>query len=113
MQIPKRKPIRHRKLLDLAHRVNHCQFRLNPCTGYMIDGCVPAHSNAYDHGHGKGQKADDDQHVASCDACHKYFDAHKLPRHWERRLFDNARKRTFDLYEQNGWLDEIGYKKAS
>jgi len=101
---------RNRRLLNLAHQVNECQFRLAPCQGYSPDGCEPAHSNHYEHGHGKGIKAADDQHVAACPSCHKYYDAHRLPREWELPIFNEARKRTFELYQRSGWLSKIGYK---
>lgn len=104
---------RNRKLLNLAHRINECQFRLPDCTGYAVDGCEPAHSNQGTHGKGKGIKAADDQHVASCHHCHMVYDGQTgmvLPRAEVVRLFDEGRARTFALYEKNGWLDEVGYQ---
>lgn len=105
--LAKRRPYRNRRLLDLAHRVNVCQFRLAPCIGYSVDGCEPAHSNHQEHGKGMGQKADDDQHVAACPACHRHYDGGKLG-HNARQEFTEARERTFALYEKEGWLMEVG-----
>jgi len=105
---------RNRKLLDLAHRVNDCQFRLPGCQRYAVDGCEPAHSNQLVHGKGKGFKASDDQHVASCHRCHMVYDGQAglvLPRTEAVRLFDIGRARTFAVYESNGWLIEVDYHK--
>jgi hypothetical protein len=103
---------RNRKLLDLSHRINDCQFRLPGCQRYSVDGCEPAHSNQQKHGKGKGIKAADDQHVASCPWCHRVYDGQRgfvLPREEANQLFDEARTRTFMLYEKEGWLDQVGY----
>jgi hypothetical protein len=107
---------RNRRLLDLAHRVNVCQFRLKGCKGYSAEGCEPAHSNQSRHGKGKSIKAADDQHVASCHHCHMIYDGHTgivLPREEAVRLFDAARERTFALYEKEGWLEQVGYTEES
>lgn len=107
---------RNRKLLNLAHRVNNCQFLLTGCKGYEVEGCEPAHSNQSMHGKGCGIKASDDQHVASCSNCHRLYDGQTfkvLPRAEANHLFDAARARTFALYEKNGWLVEVGYSLES
>jgi len=106
---------RNRKLLDLAHRINVCQFKLHGCKGYEVDGCEPAHSNQSAHGKGRNIKADDDQHVASCSNCHRLYDGQMgkpLPRAEAVQKFNEARERTFKLYEKNGWLVEVGYERA-
>jgi len=100
---------RNRKLLNLAHDVNECMFNLPGCTGYSVDGCEPAHSNHSVHGKGHGFKANDDQHVAACHTCHKYYDAHKIGRDMELEIFNAARERTFTYYKQMGWLYKVGY----
>jgi hypothetical protein len=103
---------RNRKLLDLAHRVQQCQFLLEGCPGYSIEGCEPAHSNQSAHGKGGSIKAADDQHAAACPYCHRYYDGQLgkvLPRAEAVRLFNAARARTFALYEKNGWLAEVDY----
>lgn len=103
---------RNRKLLDLAHQVHICQFKLFGCKGYTSEGCEPAHSNQSAHGKGMGIKADDDQHVASCHHCHLVYDGHThlvIPREDAVELFNAARARTFALYERNGWLEKVGY----
>lgn len=101
---------RNRKLLDLAHRVNHCMFRLAPCQGYSVEGCEPAHSNFQAHGKGTGIKAADDQHVAACPACHRYFDSNTLPHDVALARFKTARDLTFAFYQRQGWLVEVGYQ---
>jgi hypothetical protein len=103
---------RNRRLLDLAHRLNACQFMLPGCQKYSPDGCEPAHSNQGKHGKGKGIKAADDQHVASCSWCHRVYDGQRgfvLPREEAAMRFDEARARTFLQYEKEGWLDQVGY----
>lgn len=102
---------RNRRLLDLAHRVQICQFQLPPCAGYSVEGCEPAHSNHQIHGRGHGFKADDDQHVAACPHCHRYYDGGKLPRTEAFDTFTAARERTFALYRSRGWLAEVGYEQ--
>jgi hypothetical protein len=100
-------------LLDLAHKVNECQFRLPGCLGYSPEGCEPAHSNHSEHGKGKSQKADDDQHTAACHNCHVYYDANKLPRDFALKAFNEGRARTFSVYAQMGWLAQVNYKGVS
>lgn len=103
---------RNRQLLDLAHRVHVCQFKLPGCKGYEVDGCEPAHSNQSAHGKGAKIKAADDQHVAGCSNCHRLYDGQRgkpLTRTQAVELFNAARARTFALYEKNGWLVEVGY----
>jgi hypothetical protein len=109
MNRPKTIIYRNRKLLDLSHQVTNCMFLLPPCQGVSPEGCEPAHSNHHQHGHGKGLKSADDQHVAACPACHRYYDAHKLPRDKELEIFNAARARTFNLYGRMGWLAKVGY----
>lgn len=101
---------RNRKLLDLAHRVNACQFNLPTCTGYQSHGCEPIHSDHQAHGKGTGIKAHDDAHVAGCHNCHLYYGSGKLDKYTKFDLFTQARERTFKLYKQNGWLSEVGYE---
>lgn len=103
---PKRKRVRNRKLLDLAHEVYDCQFQTEYCIRHQQYGCVPAHSNHSEHGKGMGQKADDDQHVASCNECHLAYDGGLLGAD-SKRLFDEGRARTFALYQTNGWYSEV------
>jgi hypothetical protein len=110
MNFMKRKPYRNRRLLDLAHKVNECQFRLPVCRGYAPEGCEPAHSNFQIHGKGKGLKSSDDEHCASCHDCHIYFDANKMPRDLAVKVFNEARERTFALYARMGWLEQVNYK---
>lgn len=105
---------RNRKLLDLAHRVSVCQFKLPGCKGYEIDGCEPAHSNQSLHGKGGAVKSDDDQHVASCSNCHRLYDGQRgkpLQRIYAVAMFNAGRERTFRLYRANGWLEEVGYQE--
>jgi ribosomal protein L31 len=103
---------RNRRLLNLAHRVNDCQFLLPGCQGYSVEGCEPAHSNQSAHGKGGSIKAADDQHVAACPHCHRFYDGQTgsvLLRSVAVERFNEGRARTFSLYEKNGWLVEVGY----
>lgn len=103
---------RNRRLLNLAHRVIDCQFMLPGCMGVSPDGCDPCHSNQSVHGKGKGIKAADDQHAAGCHHCHMVYDGQTgivLPRYEAVERFNEARARTFALYERMGWLEEVGY----
>jgi hypothetical protein len=103
---------RNRKLLDLAHRIHVCQFKLPGCKGYEVDGCEPCHSNQSAHGKGGGIKAADDQHVAGCSNCHRLYDGQRgkpLPRAVAVQAFNEGRERTFSIYEKNGWLSLVGY----
>jgi hypothetical protein len=104
---------RNRKLLDLAHRVETCQFNLAGCQRYSPYGCEPAHGNGSQFGKGTGIKAHDDQHCASCHHCHMVYDGHIKHDYSRQELTDKfiaARERTFKLYDACGWLDEVGYK---
>lgn len=104
---------RNRRLLDLAHKVHTCQFKLYGCQGHAPEGCEPAHSNQSAHGKGMGIKAHDDQHVASCHHCHQVYDGHThivIPRAEAVELFNEARQRTFALYERHGWLEAVNYQ---
>ena len=98
---------RDRKFLDLAHRVNRCQFNLQGCLGYSADGMEPAHSNQQKDGKGMGIKAHDFRHVAACTHCHSQYDG-RIPRPYTRmqleELFDEAWQRTLTLYFTSGWL---------
>ncbi len=84
-------------------------FLLEVCQGVSPDGCEPAHSNHHQHGKGRGLKSADDQHVASCPACHRFYDANRLPREKAFDMFNDARARTFIYYERMGWLEKLGY----
>ena len=109
LAIQKDKNLRNRKLLDLAHLVNECQFRLPTCIGYVPHGCEPIHSDHQEHGKGMGIKASDDQHVAGCHNCHLFYSSGKLSRSEKFNLFNKARVRTFALYAKNRWLEKVGY----
>jgi hypothetical protein len=111
VSIPKRKPYRNRKLLNLAHELNACTLRFQGiCIGYSVEGLEPAHSNFLEHGKAKGQKADDDQHCAACHWCHAELDqGHRFSLEAKRSLFASAREETFREYQKRGWLDRVGY----
>lgn len=110
-EILKTKPYRNRKLLDLAHRLNLCQFQIpGVCIGYSLPGCEPAHSNESAHGKGVGIKAADDKHIASCMPCHRHYDANMIPKEIRRKVVDQAIARTFAEYKKNDWLKEVGYQ---
>jgi hypothetical protein len=97
---------RDRKLLDLAHEVEVCQFRLpGVCNIGQPDGCEPAHSNNLTDGKGTGIKAHDFRHVAACHACHVEYDNGKLfSREQKRVFFNDGWQSTMTLYFLNGWL---------
>jgi len=107
----KKKPYRNRRLLNLAHSINQCQFQLPTCIGYQGHGCEPIHSDHIEHGKGIGIKADDDQHVAGCHECHLYYASGNIPKSERKHLFDEARERTFDIYEEYGLLGYVSYTK--
>ena len=100
---------RNRKLLDLAHKVTECQFRLPGCAGFST-GCEPAHSNQLRHGKGMGCKAHDHRHVASCHHCHMTYDGqikHAIDRPDLDQYWQEGWDRTIDLYFQNGWIEVL------
>ena len=99
-------PYRNRKLLDLAHRVQECQFQIpGHCEGFSQDGCEPAHSNHSWHGKGMGQKARDYYHVAACASCHRAYDGcGGFGREHRAELFQAGWERTMALYWRNGWI---------
>ena len=97
---------RDRAFLDLAHRVHECQLRLpGVCRGYSTEGCEPAHSNQLRHGKGRGIKADDFRHAASCHACHAELDqGRRFSREEKRELWQEGWERTMELYFRAGWV---------
>lgn len=83
---------RNRDLLDLA-KGRQCLLRLSPkCdSGYTT---VAAHSNAQQHGKGKGIKANDEYTVWACFACHWELDmGNTLDKEQKRQAFDEAHKK--------------------
>lgn len=100
---------RDRKLLDLAHDVEVCQFRLpGVCQIGSPDGCEPAHSNNITDGKGLGIKSHDWKHVASCHACHVEYDSGtKFSRDEKREYFEQGWISTVSLYFLNGWLGVV------
>ena len=99
---------RDRKLLDLAHRVNECQFQIEGvCAHYSDHGCEPAHSNELAHGKGTGLKSHDFRHVASCHNCHVEYDTGHMPKVLKRELFRDGWERTIALYFENGWIKTV------
>lgn len=67
-------PLRSRKLLDLAHRINACQIQIpDVCKGYSDHGCEPAHGPKSMLNGGMGCKSDD-VFAAACHACHSEID---------------------------------------
>ena len=109
--IEKQNPYRNRRLLNLAYRVNECQFKTSHCVGYVPHGCEPIHSDHQEHGKGMGIKSADDQHVAGCHACHLYY-SNSRPREQRLEAFNAARARTFKNYAKMNLLGKVGYKNA-
>lgn len=111
--IEKQKPYRNRRLLNLAHRICECQFKIEGvCQGYSAHGCEPIHSDHQEHGKGMGVKSSDSQHVAGCKSCHNYYSG-EMPRAERLPAFNAARARTFALYAKNKWLDKVGYSEGA
>jgi hypothetical protein len=100
---------RNRRLLNLAHRVQECQFKSPVCRGFSAHGCEPIHSDFSEHGKGMGIKAADDQHVAGCHDCHVWFGEKRVQREALLNLFNEARERTFAYYRKFNWLNKVGY----
>jgi hypothetical protein len=97
---------RNRKLLDLAHRVNECQFQIpGICIGYSVEGCEPAHSNKQEHGKGWGLKSGDNYHVASCAPCHREYDSGtQVDKDIKDQCFNAGMSKTIEYYFKQGWL---------
>ena len=97
---------RNRKLLNLAHKVEHCQLELpGVCEGYTPNGCEPAHSNQVRHGKGTGMKAHDAFHVAACHSCHAELDNGKLFKKQDKAdYWNDGFAKTMLYYFQEGWL---------
>lgn len=113
MNIQKRNNLRNRRLLNLAHRVTECQFKSPVCVGHVAHGCEPIHSDFSEHGKGMGIKADDDQHVAGCHACHLWFGEKRVQREALFNMFNAARERTFAYYRKHtNWLKKVGYAEV-
>lgn len=70
----KHKPLRSRRLLDLAHDVHECKVGIpGVCIGYSVEGCEPAHLPKSMLGGGMGMKSDD-VFAAACHDCHAEID---------------------------------------
>ena len=110
MNLLKQGVYRNRRLLNLAHRVQECQFKTPYCTGFQLHGCNPCHSNHQEHGKGVGIKSGDQWHCVGCNACHEAYDNGKLEN--AKELFLEARARTFALYAKNNWLNKVGYSEG-
>jgi len=97
---------RNRALLNLAHKVQECQVRIpGVCTGYSVEGCEPAHSNASEHGRGFAYPSDDFCHAAACHPCHMVIDAgNKLSRAEKRGYLDTGKYRTEKIYWEREWI---------
>ena len=100
---------RNRKYLDLAHRVTECQLQIpGICDTYTPDGCEPAHSNQQIHGKGKGLKAHDIYHAASCHSCHAFLDqGADMSREDRRYYWQRGFERTLLHYFSMGWLKVV------
>lgn len=100
--VQKYQPLRDRKLLDLAHRVQTCQH-----CGKWTEGCEPAHANLSQYGKAAGRKADD-IHAALCHDCHAMLDqGGALSRTEKREVWMAAALKTWALYMREGWLKVV------
>lgn len=105
--------LENRRLLNLAHRVEHC---VN-CGCHVPGGCSPAHSNHQRHGRGKDEKSDDQHHAALCPECHGWYDTGTkstdptdiwLPTKEDKaQFFFVMQDRTYDIYWRSGWIGVI------
>lgn len=101
---------RNRKLLDLAHRIDDCMFRLPGCTGWQEGGCEPIHSDSILDGKGMGEKSSDEMHVAGCHHCHLVYSGvfeTSLSREERQEIFKRAQNNTMRRYLNNGWIGVI------
>lgn len=97
---------RNRKLLDVPHNVEVCQFLLpGVCRRHQGHGCEPAHSNNISDGKGTGIKSHDHMHVAACHSCHMEYDSGaKFTKDEKRLYFSRAWYRTMRYYLDKGLL---------
>ncbi|NOQ48723.1 MAG: DUF1364 family protein [Methanococcoides sp.] len=90
---PKRKPYRNKKILAAA-RGEECLARTPYCNGDSST-VVAAHSDYYEDGKGKGQKADDHCVVFACSGCHDWFHHAPVSTSEKRDVWHRAMKRTW------------------
>lgn len=97
---------RNRRLLDLAHRINECQIRMETvCTGYCVDGCVPAHSDSQRHGKGVAIKAEDFFFAAGCAARNSALShSADFSRETKQGYWQRGFERTLKILWENGWI---------
>ncbi len=101
----KNKPLRNRKLLDLAHDVHECKIGIpGVCIGYSVEGCEPAHGPKY-WLNGGGAMKSSDLHAAACHKCHVEIDQGRNLSREDRQFFwARGMVRTFEFYFNRGWL---------
>jgi hypothetical protein len=99
---PKTQYIRSRKLLQAVASL--------PCMHCGAHGLTQAaHSNASQHGKGRGIKASDVFTAALCTTCHQEIDSgHRLTRHERIDVWTNAWRNTVRaLVQQGKWPNDI------
>lgn len=72
------------------------------------DGCEPAHENGINSGKGFGIKGHDSRHAAMCHLCHALYDQGQMPKAEKAWIWNEAHKKTFDHYWQQGWIQVSG-----
>lgn len=94
----KHEPYRNRKILDAANG-QHCQM-----CGIKDGTVVAAHSNASEHGKGKGEKAEDCYIMFACNKCHHWYDFAPEPAAEKQKAFERAMYKTWRLLLELGIL---------
>jgi hypothetical protein len=96
---PKDRAYRDQALLDMAQD-RPCMLLVPGICNHRTDTTVAAHSNLYEHGKGKGRKADDVYSVWSCFACHGWLDQGQSPARLKRATFMGAHSRQVLAWRQ-------------
>ena len=106
--IPKHKPYRNRRLLDLCHEIQECQVGIpGVCIGTSAHGCEPAHGpkSLLD---GGGAMKSSDLPAAACHPCHVELDQGKRLSREERHVYWLiAQARTMLEFLRRGWIKVV------
>ena len=101
---PKSKPMRSRKLLDLAHEYHYCTINMLGCKGYESEGLEPAHGPKYWLDGGGAMKASD-VFAMACHWCHAEIDqGRRLTREEREWYWGRGAARTWAILMQDGKL---------
>ena len=100
MMIPKSKPMVSKKLRDSA-RGEECTMNGPECN-YNPETVVLCHSNRYEHGKGKGLKADDREAFYGCSGCNFWFDSVSASKDYKDELYRAAKEKTHERMREKG-----------